>query len=64
MKAIREAIPPCETSKEYLKKVESQFTSSSKMYASTLIKRLITEKYNDSGGKIAHLEDEQHYFLS
>jgi hypothetical protein len=34
---------------DYLEKVESQFTSSSKAYASTLIKRLISEKYTDSG---------------
>jgi hypothetical protein len=33
---------------EYLYKVESQFTGSSKASASTLIKRLTTEKY--SGG--------------
>jgi hypothetical protein len=35
---------------EYLEKVESQFTGSSKAYASTLIKRLTTEKY--SGGRV------------
>jgi hypothetical protein len=44
--AIRGGIPNCETAKEYLKKVESQFTSSSKMYASIIIKRLVTEKYS------------------
>jgi hypothetical protein len=43
---IRGAIPECETTVEYLEKVESQFTSSSKVYASTLIKRLTTEKYS------------------
>jgi hypothetical protein len=31
--------------------VESQFTGSRKMYASTLIKRLITEKYSRGGVK-------------
>jgi hypothetical protein len=35
------AIPDCETVVEYLEKVETQFTDSSKAYASTLIKRLI-----------------------
>jgi hypothetical protein len=30
---------------EYLEKVESQFTGSSKTYASSLIKRLVSEKY-------------------
>jgi hypothetical protein len=34
---------------EYLEKVESQFTSSSKVYASSLIKRLISEKYTGGG---------------
>jgi hypothetical protein len=34
---------------EYLDKVESQFTSSSNVYGSTLIKRLITKKYSRGG---------------
>jgi hypothetical protein len=42
-------IPECETVVEYLEKVESQFTDSSKAYASSLIKRLISEKYTDGG---------------
>jgi hypothetical protein len=33
--AIRGGIPNCQTAKEYLKKIESQFTVSSKAYAST-----------------------------
>jgi hypothetical protein len=41
---IRGAIPDCATAVEYLEKVVSQFTGSSKAYASTLIKRLISEK--------------------
>jgi hypothetical protein len=45
-KAIRGGIPNCKTAKEYLKKVEGQFTGSSKTYASTIIKRLVTEKYS------------------
>ena len=44
--SIRGAIPEVETATEYLSKVESQFTGSSKAYASTLIKRLVTEKYS------------------
>jgi hypothetical protein len=44
--SIRGAIPDCETVVEYLDKVESQFTNSSKAYASTLIKRLTMEKYS------------------
>jgi hypothetical protein len=46
---IRGAIPECETAVEYLEKVQSQFTGSSKAYASSLIKRLISEKYTDDG---------------
>ncbi|XP_066310899.1 uncharacterized protein [Miscanthus floridulus] len=46
---IRGAIPECTTVTEYLKKVESQFTGSSKAYASTLIKKLVNEKYTRGG---------------
>jgi hypothetical protein len=46
---IRWAIPECETAVEYLEKVESQFAGSSKAYASSLIKRLISEKYTGGG---------------
>jgi hypothetical protein len=49
LEAIRGAIRACETAKEYLKMVESQFTSSSKAYASTIIKRLVNAKYTSSG---------------
>ena len=37
------------TATEYLKKVESQFTGSSKAYTSTLIKKLFNEKYTGGG---------------
>ena len=40
---IRGSIPECTTATKYLKKVESQFTGSSKAYASTLIKKLVNE---------------------
>jgi hypothetical protein len=53
--AIWEAIPNCETAKEYLKKVESLFTDSSKTYASTIIKRLVTEKYSFGSGVREHI---------
>jgi hypothetical protein len=46
MDAIRGAIPNCEIVKEYLKKVESQFTGSSKTYAIIIIKGLVMEKYS------------------
>jgi hypothetical protein len=51
---IRGAIPKCETVVQYVEKVESQFTGSSKAYASSLIKRLIYEKYT-GGGVIYHI---------
>ncbi|XP_066391935.1 uncharacterized protein [Miscanthus floridulus] len=46
---IRGSIPECTTTTEYIKKVESQFTGSSKAYASTLIKKLVNEKYTGGG---------------
>jgi hypothetical protein len=39
----------CATAVEYLEEAESQFSDSSKAYESTLIKRLITEKYSRGG---------------
>jgi hypothetical protein len=50
LEGIRWAIPECETIVEYLEKVESQFTGSSKAYASYLIKRLVYDKY--TGGSV------------
>ena len=47
--AIKGSIPDYDTTTEYLKKVESQFTSSSKAYASTLIKKLFNEIYTGGG---------------
>jgi hypothetical protein len=46
---IRGSIPKYATASKYLKKVESQFTGSSKAYASTLIKKLVSEKYTGGG---------------
>jgi hypothetical protein len=46
---ITGSIPECTTATKYLKKVESQFTDSSKAYASTLIKKLVNEKYTGGG---------------
>jgi hypothetical protein len=46
---IRGTIPECETAVEYLEKVESQFTGSSKAYDISLIKRLVSEKYTGGG---------------
>jgi hypothetical protein len=55
IEAIRGAILNCETAKEYLKKVESQFTSSLKMHVSTIIKRFMTEKYSFDSGVREHI---------
>jgi molybdopterin converting factor small subunit len=49
LEGIQGAILECETAVEYLEKVESQFTDSSKAYASSLIKMLISEKYTGGG---------------
>jgi hypothetical protein len=49
LEGIRGAIPKCETTVEYLEKVESQFTGSLKAYVSSHIKRLISEKYTGGG---------------
>jgi hypothetical protein len=49
LEPIRGAIPECETDVVYLETVESQFIGSSKTYVSTLIKRLILEKYTSRG---------------
>jgi hypothetical protein len=55
METIRGTIPSRETAKEYLKKMKSQFTGSSKTYASTIIKRLVAEKYSFGSGVREHI---------
>jgi hypothetical protein len=47
---IRGSIPECATATEYLDKIKSQFTRSTKATASSLIKKLVNEKY--TGGSI------------
>jgi molybdopterin converting factor small subunit len=49
LEGIRGAILECETTVEYLEKVESQFTGSLKACASSLIKTLISKKYTGDG---------------
>jgi hypothetical protein len=46
--AIVGSIAECASVGEYLEKIKSQFTGSSKTYATQLLKQLVTEKY--SGG--------------
>ena len=37
------SIPDCDTVTEYLERIKSQFTGSSKIYATQLIKQLVTK---------------------
>ena len=48
--AIVGSIPECDTVTEYLDRIKSHFTSSSKIYANQLIKQLVTESYSRNGG--------------
>ena len=48
--AIVGSIPEYDTVNEYLDRIKSQFTDSSKTYATQLIKQLVTESYSDNGG--------------
>ena len=52
---IRGAIPDSEDAKKYLASVEEQFKSSSKTYASTLIMKMITTRYDGSRGIREHI---------
>ena len=48
--AIVGSIPECDTATEYLDKIKSQFTGSSKTYATQLIKQLVIESHSGNGG--------------
>ena len=43
--AIAGSIEECPSVREYLEKIKSEFTGSSKVYATQLLKQLVTEKY-------------------
>ena len=47
---IMGSIQVCDTVTEYLDSIKSQFTGSSKTYATQLIKQLVTECYSENGG--------------
>jgi hypothetical protein len=47
--AILGSIAECASAGEYLEKIKSQFTSSSKIYATKLLKQLVTGKYTAGG---------------
>ena len=53
--AIRGAIPDTQSVRDYLTKIEEQFKDSSKAYATTLIKRLVGEKYDATGSLREHI---------
>jgi hypothetical protein len=53
--AIRGGISNYETTKEYVNKVEGQFSGSLKMYVSTIIKKLVMEKYYFGSGVREHI---------
>ena len=48
--AIEGSIAECDFTRGYLERIQSQFTNSSKTYATMLIKQLVTERYH--GGNI------------
>ena len=52
---IRGAIPDSENAKEYLASVEEKFKGSTKVYASTLIQRLLSAKYDGSSSIREHI---------
>ena len=47
--AIVGSIAECASVREFLEKIKSQFTGSSKIYATQLLKQLVTEKYTGGG---------------
>jgi len=49
------SIPECGIINEYLDRIKSQFTGSSKTYATQLIKQLVTETYSKNGGIREHI---------
>uniref|UniRef100_A0A0A8Y4T4 Uncharacterized protein n=1 Tax=Arundo donax TaxID=35708 RepID=A0A0A8Y4T4_ARUDO len=55
IEGIRGAIPDTKSAKEYLSKVDDQFRGSSKVYASTFIKKLVNDKYDGFGSIMKHI---------
>ena len=58
--AIRGAIHDTQSARDYLTKIEEQFQDSSKAYATTLIKRLVGEKYDATGSLREHIMKKCH----
>ena len=59
--AIVGLIPECDTVTEYLDRIKSQFTGSSKIYATQMIKQLVTESYSGNDG-IRELKMRRRYY--
>ena len=57
---IRAAISDTQTAREYFAKIEEQFKGSSKAYATTLIKRLVGERYDATGCLREHIMKKCH----
>ena len=57
---IRGAISDTQTAREYLAKIKEQFKGSSKAYATTLIKRLVGERYDATGSLREHIMKKCH----
>ncbi|XP_066365600.1 uncharacterized protein [Miscanthus floridulus] len=53
--AIMGSIRERDTVTEYLDRIKSQFTGSSKTYVTQLIKQLVTERYSENGGIREHI---------
>ena len=47
--AIVGSIAECDSAQEFLEKIKSQFTGFSKIYATQLLKQLVTENYTGGG---------------
>ena len=56
---IKEAIPESTTAVEYLERVKSQFTGSSKAYAANLTEQFVTKRYT-GGGIREHILEMSH----
>ena len=47
--SLASSMEGCTSAREYLERIKSQFTGSSKQYATQMLKQLLTEKYTGGG---------------
>ena len=59
--AIVGSIPEYDMINEYVNRIKSQFTGSSKIYATQLIKQLVTESHSGNGGIREHTMRRRNY---